>query len=141
VRWKLAAGGCLAVLGGLLMAGSGFATRGLLYLALGYAENEIPSVIPGPSAGVALVAVAALQLVIALGGIAVAVGGVLMLSGHPTLGRTLVFLGGGAGFLGLAVSFGYTAYSLGWTRAVGYAPYWLGLALAASSRRLARPPR
>ncbi|HZW85455.1 MAG TPA: hypothetical protein VFE91_06100, partial [Nitrososphaerales archaeon] len=61
-----------------------------------------------------------------------------ILGRHTTTGRVLIYLGGGAGFLGLLISFGYSAYRLGLDPVLGYLPYWLGLALAVAGRRISK---
>ncbi len=133
------AAGALAVVGGLLMLGSGYNSRGLLYTAIGFAEPRFSDFLSGAALGAAVVAATALELVMALGGLTVLIGGVIILFHHTTTGRVLVWLGGGAGFIGLLLGFGYSAYKLGGVdQVLGYLPYWVGLALAISGRRLAK---
>ena len=127
------------MVGGLLMLASGYTSRGFLYTALNLAEPHITEFLRGIAANVAVLVVTILELVIALGGIAVTVGGLVILTNHTTMGRTLIYLGGGAGFLGLLVSLGYTAYRLGGISPIlAYVPYWVGLAMAISGRWLAK---
>ena len=136
---RLYAAGALAVVGGFLMVASGYTSRGFLYTALNLAEPRISDLLSGAAASVAILAVVLLELVIALGGLAVILGGLLMLTGHRTTGRVLIYLGGGAGFLGILVSFGYTVYRLGGISPVlAYLPYWVGVAMAVSGRWLAK---
>jgi hypothetical protein len=131
--------GLLAVIGGALMLLSGYVSRGFLYTALGYAVPEIPKLLSGMAANLAILAITLLEFVIALGGLTVLVGGLVILSHHTGVGRALIYLGGGAGFLGLVVSFGYSVYKLGGLDPVlAYLPYWAGLALAVTGRRLAK---
>jgi len=133
-----AAGG-LAVVGGLLMLTSGYSSRGFLYTALGYAEPHISDFLSGAAASAAVLAITILEFIIALGGLVVLLGGLIILTRHSTTGRTLIYLGGGAGFLGFLVSFGYSAYKLGGLDPVlSYLPYWIGLAMAVSGRWLAK---
>jgi hypothetical protein len=133
------AAGTLVLAGGLLMAGSGYASRGILYTALGYAEPHLTDFLSGTALSAAVVAITALELVIALGGLTVIIGGIMIIVRHFTIGRTLVWLGGGAGFLGLLLGFGYAVYRLGGIDPViPYLPYWVGLALAVTGRRLAK---
>jgi hypothetical protein len=135
-RW---AAGIFVIVGGVLMLGSGYASRGFLYMALGYAEPQILDLLKGIAADAALIAIFILELIIALGGLTVAVGGIVILAHHSTTGRILIFLGGGAGFLGLLISFGFSTYKLGGLGpALSYLPYWLGLALAIVGRKLAK---
>jgi hypothetical protein len=132
------AGGTLAVAGGLLMLISGYNSRGFLYMALGYSAQEIPGILSGMAADVVTFAVTVLELLVALGGLTVLAGGLIVLARHSTIGRVLIYLGGGAGFLGLLISFGYSAFRLGLDPVLSYLPYWLGLALAVAGRRLAK---
>jgi len=136
---RLYAAGALAVVGGFLMVASGYSSRGFLYTALNLAEPHISDFLSGTAASVAVFAVTLLELVVALGGVAVVIGGLLVLTSHKTTGRALIYLGGGAGFLGLLISFGYSAYRLGGISPVlAYLPYWVGLAMAVSGRWLAK---
>jgi hypothetical protein len=136
---RLYIGGGLAVLGGLLMLGSGYTSRGFLYTALGYAEPQVPNFLSGMVASAALLAITILELIVALGGLTVLIGGLIIIAHHTTTGRTLIYLGGGAGFLGLVIAFGYSVYKLGGLDPVlSYLPYWVGLAMAVVGRRLAK---
>jgi hypothetical protein len=136
---RVYAAGALTVLGGLLMLESGYTSRGLLYTALGYALPRLPDLLGGEALSVAEVAITTLELMIALGGLTVVLGGLSILLGHAATGRILIYLGGGAGFLGLLVSFGYSAYKLGGLDPVlAYLPYWVGLAMAVAGRRLSK---
>ncbi len=131
--------GGVAVVGGFLMVASGYSSRGFLYTALGYAQPRLSGFLSGAAYGVAVIAITVLEAVIALGGLTVLAGGLVILGRHTTTGRTLIYLGGGAGFLGLLVSFGYSMYKLGGLDPVlSYLPYWIGLAMAISGRRLAK---
>ncbi|MDA4119341.1 MAG: hypothetical protein OK436_02020 [Thaumarchaeota archaeon] len=135
-RW---AAGILAIVGGILMLGSDYTSRSFLYLALGYTEPRIIDFLNGVVADAAVFAIATLELIIALGGVTVGVGGIIILARHSTTGRILILLGGGAGFLGLLISFGYSTYKLGGLGpALSYLPYWVGLAFAVVGRRLAK---
>lgn len=131
--------GALAALGGLLMVLSGYTSRGFLYTALGYAQPEVSSLLSGMAENAAVLAITAVELVIAFGGMSVMVGGLAVFTGHTTTGRVLIYLGGGAGFLGLIVSFGYSVYRLGGLDPIlSYLPYWVGLTMAVVGRRLAK---
>ena len=131
--------GGLVVVGGLLMLASGYASRSFLYTALGYAAPQVSNFLSAAEADVVIFAITVVELIIALGGLSVLVGGLAILAGHATTGRVLVYLGGGAGFLGLVVSFGYSVYKLGGLDPVlSYLPYWVGLTMAVAGRRLAK---
>ena len=133
------AAGALAVVGGLLMLASGYSSRGFLYTALGFAEPRFSDFLSGAALGAAVIGVTVLELVIALGGLTVIAGGLMVILRHTTAGRVLIWLGGGAGFIGLLVGFGYSVYRLGGIDPVlAYLPYWAGLAMAIVGRRLAK---
>jgi hypothetical protein len=139
MRARLWAGGSLAIVGGLLMLGSGYSSRGFLYTALGYAEPHVSQFLQGIAASAAILAITLVEFAIALGGITVVAGGLVILARHTTVGRTLIYLGGGAGFLGLLISFGLSVYRLGGLDPVlSYLPYWVGLALAVVGRRISK---
>ena len=136
---KVYVAGLFAIVGGLLMLGSGYTSRGFLYTALGYAEPHISDFLNGMAASSVVVAITLLELITALGGLTVLVGGLVIASGHTSVGRTFIYLGGGAGFIGLLISFGYSVYKLGGIDPVlSYLPYWVGLTLAVTGRRLAK---
>lgn len=121
------------------MFGSGYVSRGFLYTALGLAVPRIPDILRGVEAGAVVVAITIVEVIIALGGLTVLAGGLVILLRHTTIGRILIFLGGGAGFLGLLVSFGYSVYKLGGLDPVlAYLPYWVGVVMAILARRMAR---
>jgi len=139
VGTKLYTAGALAVVGGVLMLASGYSSRGLLYTALGYAVPQISNHFSGAFASAAVFAITILEIAIAFGGLTILLGGLTILTRHKTTDRALIYLGGGAGFLGLLISFGYTAYKLGGIDPVlAYVPYWVGLAMAVSGRWLAK---
>ena len=126
------------MVGGVLMFISGFGTRSFLLTAFGLAGAEIPNYLGGLAGLTISIAVNILALLIALGGITVILGGASILAGHSTSGRFLILLGGGAGFFGLLVSFGYTALTAGLAAAIGHPEYWVGVGLAVVARRVSR---
>lgn len=135
---RLWIGGLLAMVGGFLMVWSGYASNSLLYRA---AQQEILPFLTGFAAGAASLVISVLELINALGGITVIIGGIVLASGHARTGRIVILLGGGAGLIGLLASFGYSAYRLGLDQTVSYAPYWVGLVFATAARRLAKGAR
>ena len=132
------AAGLLAIVGALLMLGSGYSSRGFLFQAFGVSEHYILD-FGGAAANLIVLGITIVELIIALGGLTVLIGGLVILLHHTTTGRTLIYLGGGTGFLGLLISFGYSMYKLGGINPVlAFLPYWVGLFLAISGRRLAK---
>ena len=130
--------GLLSIAGGLLIIASGFSGHGFVLMVLGYVQSALPSLIGGISAEVASAVILFFALLIALGGVTVVLGGISILERHITLGRLLVMLGGGAGFLGLLITFGYAVATSGVGVAVGDLPYWVGVLLAVLGRRVAK---
>jgi hypothetical protein len=131
--------GILAIVGGVLMFGSGYSSRGFLYQALNLTEPQISNLLSGIEASVVVLAIIIVETLIALGGLTVLAGGALILFRHITIGRILIFFGGGAGFLGLLISFGYSIFKLGGLDPVlSYLPYWVGLVMAIVARRMAK---
>ena len=91
---------------------SGYAARGFLYQALGYAVPHLLD-FGGSFASAAVIAITLVQLVIGLGGVTVIAGGLIVLAKHTSIGRVVILLGGAGGFLGLLISLGYSVYKGG----------------------------
>ena len=118
---------------------SGYASKGILYTALGYAAPRLSDFLSGTELSATVLAITILELLMALGGITVMVGGFTILIRHSTVGRALIWLGGGAGLLSLVLGFGYAVFRLGGLSPVlSYLPYWVGLAFAILGRHLAK---
>jgi hypothetical protein len=135
---RLVVGGLLAMVGGLLMVYSGYVSHSILYQA--FKQYGLPY-LEGWEANTATLVISILELLNALGGITVFVGGLVLVSGHGRTGRIIILLGGGAGLLGLLASFGYSAYKLGFDQTLTYAPYWVGLILTVVARRVSKGAR
>jgi hypothetical protein len=120
------------------MLTNGFVTHSLLLTTIGVVEGEVPRFIGGILGLSASLAIWVIAALISLGGFTVITGGLLVLLGHRSVGRLLIALGGGAGFVGLLIAFGYTTYSIGLSAAIGNAPYWIGVVFAAVGRRVAK---
>jgi len=117
---------------------SGYVAHGLLLSALGLVEGEIPRYVGGIAGLTATLVVDIVALLISLGGFTIVIGGAAVILSHRTTGRLLIALGGGAGFIGLLISFGYTAFSLGVGAVLGSIYYWIGLVAAATGRQIAK---
>lgn len=107
-------------------------------MALDVAEGEIPQYLGGIAGLTAALAISILVLLIALGGFTVILGGLVLLARRRTIGRFLILLGGGAGLLGLLITFGMAVFRLGFNQSLAYTPYWVGLVLAVVARRIAK---
>lgn len=138
MQTRLVAGGLIAIVGGFLMIYSGYASHSLLYQAFG---TVVLPYLGGFAANTVSLIISVLELINALGGITVVIGGLVLISGHGRTGRIILLLGGGAGFLGLLATFGYSAYKLGFDQTLTYAPYWAGLVLVAIARRVSKGSR
>jgi hypothetical protein len=77
-----------------------------------------------------------IDALVSLGGITGVAGGLSLFLGRRTVGRTLIALGGGAGFLGLSLALGYTVFVSGLASLASHVGYWVGVVLAVLARRL-----
>lgn len=135
---RMIAGSALAVSGGALMVIGGFASHSFLLSVLGLIDANLGGYLSGTSLFAVQVSILVISALISLGGLTVISGGVLIFTGHLTTGRLLIMLGGGAGFLGLLVSFGYAAFTTGVSGALSHSVYWIGLVLSVLGRRIAK---
>ena len=117
---------------------SGYATQSFLMTALDFAQGELAAFVGGIAGVTFSLLIDAILILIGLGGVTVIFGGLALLRNHISIGRFLIMLGGGAGFLGSLISFGLTAYKAGISTAIAYAPHWVGLVFAIVARRLAK---
>lgn len=136
LRFRIA--GILALAGGFLIVASGFAVHGFLLFVLNFLNGKIPYYLPGFTGEFASFTIQVLTITIALGGITVILGGIAVLFGHLFTGRLLIALGGGAGFLGLAITIAYSALTLGPSTIITHSEYWIGVILAVIARSLAK---
>ncbi len=126
------------MLGGAMVLASGVDFHGFTYEIIGLLQTKFLSFLPQLAQEAATLVADTLLLLMGLGGITIMAGGMLMMRGRVTLGKLLVMLGGGAGFIGLAVGLGYAIFSGGLLSVVGHAEFWLGLLLAAIGRRASK---
>jgi hypothetical protein len=126
----------LAIAGGLLIFSSGVRTQSFALEALVYISKFFP---PTVSAVVDVVAFT-MAAVISLGGILVIGGGILVLRRHTSTGKLLIILGGGIGFIGIAISMGYYVFVDGLSILATRIDYWIGLFVATLARYVARGP-
>lgn len=103
----------LGLAGGFLIVASGLAAHNLLLFVLDLLQDKVPNYLPGLTGEFANLTIQVLAVLIAMGGITVILGGIAVLSGHLFTGRLLITLGGGVGFLGLAVTIAYSALTMG----------------------------
>ena len=133
---RLWAGGLLAMVGGFLMIWSGYASHSVLYQTIG--QYGVPYLQFPTAVDAATLVISILEYLNALGGIVVVIGGIILVSGHGSSGRTVIILGGGAGLIGLLASCGYSADERGLNQTLSFAPYWAGLVLTVVARRVSR---
>ncbi|MDA4128077.1 MAG: hypothetical protein OK422_01220 [Thaumarchaeota archaeon] len=131
----------LAFLGGILILIGGFGTQSFLLSLFPYIQNEAVVYLPGIASVTVSLAILVLSLLIGLGGFTVITGALALFFEHVRSGRLLIALGGGAGFLGLGVSFLYSLLVKGYPLTSEHLAYWFGLALAVGARWLAGQSR
>ena len=136
-RVSILAGGIIAVFGGLLIVTSGFRTGSFLLSAANYSEQRFGSDLPGIAQSAMHFAILGLSLVIGFGGLLAVLGGIIIISRHVTVGKILLGLGGGVGFIGIAISMGFSIYESGLSIIVLHVDYWIGVLIASIGRYLA----
>jgi len=128
----------MAVLGGLMMFLGGVTSHSIALWILPMLEQDVLTKLPSPVSTGATLAVDLIAVLVSLGGVTVVLGGLSLFLGRRSIGRTLVALGGGAGFLGLSLALGYTVFVSGLASVGAHAGYWAGVVLAVVARRLAK---
>ncbi len=131
------AGGVLAIIGGILIIISGFRTGSFLVTAAKFSEAQFGSILPGPALSLIQIALIILSFVIGFGGFLAILGGLLIISKHVTIGKLVLGLGGGVGFIGIAISVGFAIYASGLSVLGTHFDYWLGVLIASIARYLA----
>lgn len=129
-------GGILAVIGGVLILQSGVGTRSFLLTVISVSEQKFGGSLPGIAKSLINLVIIALGSLISLGGVLVILGGVLVLLKHRFSGKILVALGGGMGFLGIAISLAYDVFTVGLSAIISHVPYWIGVLIASVGRYL-----
>lgn len=127
----------MAIVGGLLMFLGGVTSHSIALWILPMLNQQVLARLPSPVQSWTVLIVDIIAALVSLGGITVVFGGLALLLGRKTIGRTLVALGGGAGLIGLSLALGYTVYESGFGSVTSHAGYWLGVVLAVTSRRVA----
>lgn len=135
--FRLALSGSACVAGGLLMILSGVVAHGFLPKILDFVKSAVGDLTPHLAYVALSVVIQILLFLIGLGGLGVLAGGVLIVLGHTTTGKFIVALGGGAGFIGLAIALAYAIYTTGYTSILTHAEYWVGVLFAALGRHYA----
>ena len=122
--------GIIGILAGLILLVSGYTSHPILLTILNLVDQHLSSSL-SPTALYALkLAITVFNFLVSLGGIVVAVGGVVLLLKHRTFGRILIWLGGGMGIFGLLFTMGEAYYYSHFSLVVFHAEYWIGLVLA-----------
>ncbi len=134
----LFASGIIAIVGGLLIFLGGITSHSLALWILPMLEQDVLTKLPSPIDTGATIFVDIIAALVSLGGITVVFGGLSLLAGRRSVGRTLIALGGGAGLLGLSLALGYTVVVSGLSSVTAHAGYWTGVVLAVVARRLAK---
>jgi hypothetical protein len=136
-RTSIIIGGIIAMIGGVIIVLSGFRTGSFLVTAASYSEAKFGSLLPGEALSAIQIALLVLSFVIGFGGLLAILGGVLVIAKHVTIGKIFIGLGGGVGFLGIAISVGYAIYVNGFSVLVPHVDYWVGVVVATVGRYLA----
>jgi hypothetical protein len=136
-RASIIAGGILAIIGGILILQSGVSTRSFLLTVASYSFKHFGAGLPGIAQDSVDLALLVLGALIALGGLLAILGGFLVLMKHRLSGKILIALGGGMGFIGIAISMGYDIYTTGISSLFTHVQYWIGIVIASIGRYLA----
>jgi hypothetical protein len=131
------AGGILAMIGGAIIVASGYRTSSFLVSAASFSEAKFGSLLPGEALSAIQIALIVLSFIIGFGGFLAILGGALVIAKHLTIGKILIGLGGGLGFIGIAISVGYAVYVHGFSVLVDHVDYWIGVLIATIGRYLA----
>lgn len=129
-------GGILAIVGGLLILQSGVGTRSFLLSVISISEQRFGGDLPGIAKSLINLFILALSSLISLGGLLAIIGGILVLLKHRFSGKIIIALGGGMGFLGIAISLSYDVFTQGLSAIVLHIPYWIGILIASIGRSL-----
>jgi hypothetical protein len=129
--------GFLAIVAGALIVLSGVATNGILFSFLTLINQNILSELGGSFIILQLI-IDVLTFLMGLGGITVIFGGAMIIYNHRFLGRLLIALGGGMGFLGLLFALIYSLFTAGFDSLVVHIEYWIGIVFAVIARRIAK---
>jgi hypothetical protein len=136
-RASIIAGGILAITGGAIIVFSGYHTGSFLLTAANYSEARFGSYIPGGALSAIQVGLLVLSFVIGFGGLLAIFGGILVIAKHQTVGKIFIGLGGGVGFIGIAIAVGYAVYVNGFSILITHVDYWIGVVVATIGRYLA----
>jgi len=137
----LTAGGALAILSGVLIVYSGYRSQGMMITALKYIYQKFGTDIPRTLQYISNLSINALAVIISLGGILVVLGGLIILANHIFVGRVLIGLGGGVGFLGILIAVGIAFYGSGLSGITSHLDYWVGILLASFASYIAKKGR
>lgn len=129
-------GGILAVVGGMLILQSGVVTRSFILSIISISDQKFGGSLPGIAKSLIDVVIIALGSLISLGGLLAIIGGVLVLLKHRFSGKILIALGGGMGFLGIAISLAYDVFTEGLSAVISHVPYWIGIVITSVGRYL-----
>ena len=125
------------MIGGAIIVASGYRTGSFLVTAASFSEAKFGSLLPGEALSAIQIALIVLSFVIGFGGLLAILGGALVIAKHLTIGKILIGLGGGLGFIGIAISAGYAIYVHGFSVLVTHVDYWIGVLITTVGRYLA----
>lgn len=122
--------GVIGVLAGLVLIFSGYTSHPIILTILDYANEHFASTLTSSELYAVRLSILVFNLIVALGGVVIIGGGVLLLSRHRTSGRILIWLGGGMGVFGLLFTMGEAFYYSHFSLVIFHSEYWIGLVLA-----------
>lgn len=128
----------IAFLAGLLILVSGYNSRSFLLTILDLVKENVIYKLPFIANITILIAINILTVIISLGGFTVIAGAFALFYKHLAIGRFLIGIGAGTSFTAMLISFLYTLITIGLSGILLHLSYWVGIALAVISRRLAR---
>jgi hypothetical protein len=131
----------LAFVGGILILAGGFGMPRFILSLFPFLESEAVVYLPGTAGVLVSAVILFVGILVALGGLTVMAGAAAVLYRHVRLGRLLIGLGGGAGFLGLLLAIFYSVVVQGLPFTLAHLVYWIGVLLAAGGRWLAGKAR
>jgi hypothetical protein len=136
-RASIIAGGILGIIGGILILQSGVSTRSFMLTLAAYSFKRFGQGLPGIAQDSIDLTLLVLGALIALGGLLAILGGFLVLLKHRLSGKILIALGGGMGFIGIAITMGYDVFATGISSLFTHVQYWIGIVIASIGRYLA----
>jgi hypothetical protein len=130
--------GVIGIIAGIILVFGGYTSHPIILTILSYTNEHFSSSLSSTELYMLQLAITVFNLLVGLGGIVVIVGGTVLLMRHRTVGRILLWLGGGMGIFGLLFTMGEAYYYSHFSLVVFHAEYWIGLVLATAASLIAK---